>query len=608
MSGGHRRLVVVGDADAAREAVAALDPARVAWIATRADARRHLGSTLDAAVLDQRAGLDPELLGMVQGMPRGGGGLVWIRSTGPRGPMDDRADRQLLPLATPGALSPPPERPFAWTTDQRSALETIGAALAGPPSRTALLADRGRGKSSVLGQLASGARDVVVTSPEEGQAAEILRRADVAWVPLTELLERPSPALVLVDEAAGFPVGALRALLARHPQAHIVLASTVQGYEGSGRGFLLRFLAQAGEVRRVELAEPVRWSAGDPLEAAVGRVLAWDARPAPHTDGPVSLRVATAGELAGDERQLSEVFGLLVHAHYRTTPTDLRTLLTPDPDVVCHVAETPGGVVGVGLVSREGALSPEQCAALAAGAERIRGHALADTLICHAGHPEAGELRIARSVRLAVHPDRRREGLAARIVAHEHEVHADAELFGTLFGATADVIRLRRRLGYALVRVGVARGGRSGEVSVAMALGRTERASVLVERLRAELARDWPVLRELLEGDGALTDPEVLAAIEADLPEPAPFGEEEARTIVRGWLDGPRTFEAAAPSLRWLRTRGLLRIEALDDRSRALVEGRLTRSLPWRSLLDHVDGGGVPAVMRAMKAAVREAL
>ncbi|MCA9490983.1 MAG: tRNA(Met) cytidine acetyltransferase [Myxococcales bacterium] len=604
---GHRRLVVVEDVDAARAAVTHLDPERVGWLASRADARRRLGSTLDAVVLDQREGLDPELLGMAQGMPRGGGGLVWIRSCA-RGAMDARADRWLLPLATTGPLLPPPERPFAWTSDQRGALTELRALLGGAPARVALLADRGRGKSTVLGQLASEAAGVVVTSPEEGQAAEVLRRAEVPWVALAELLDRPSPSVILVDEAAGFPVAALRALVARHPATHVVLASTVQGYEGSGRGFLLRFLAEAGDVRRIELAEPVRWSAGDPLEAAVGEVLAWTARPTAHASGPAVLRVVPAGELSAREPLLREVFGLLVHAHYRTTPTDLRTLLEPRSGVVLHTAEASGAAVGVGLVSREGELSPERCAALAAGRERIRGQALADTLICHAGHPEAGELRIVRSVRLAVHPDRRGEGLATRIVAHVHEVHADAELFGTLFGATVDVIRLRRRLGYALVRVGAARGGRSGEVSVVMARGTGERAHLLVETLRGELARDWPVLRQLLQGDGALTDVDVLAAIEADLPEPAAFEEEEVYRTVRGWLDGPRPFEAAAPSLRWLRERGALRIEALEGSRRALLEGRLDRASPWRALVDHVDGNSVPAAMRALKAAVREAL
>lgn len=620
---GHRRLVVARDAEEAARAVERLDPARVAWLTGRSDARRRLGATLDAVVLDARSGLDPELLGMAQGLPRGGGGLVWIRAERAPGPIDERADRWLLPLATPGPLPPPPEPgPWSWTTDQRRALETIGTALAGAVApRIALLADRGRGKSTVLGELAAG-RPAVVTSPEPEQAAEVLRRAPVPWVPLAELLEEgpslpPSETscadgtLVLVDEAAGFPVAGLRALLRRRPRCPVVLASTVQGYEGSGRGFLLRFLAGAGEdVARIELAEPVRWAPGDPLEAAVGRVLAWGARPVepPGCAGPASIDVVPAAALRADEGRVREVFGLLVHAHYRTTPTDLATLLAGDPGLSLHVARAPGGVVGVGLVSREGELGRDRCRALAAGTERIRGHALADTLICHAGHPGAGELRLARSVRLAVHPERRGEGLARRIVEHEHAVHADADLFGTLFGAVADVIRLRRRLGYALVRLGAARGGRSGEVSVVMARAATPPAERLVARLRAELARDLPVLLELARGDGALADEEVLRALEEDLVEPARFEEDDALSAVAGWLDGPRPFESAAPALRWLHARGHLDLASLDPAARGLVEARLLRARPWRSLLDHVDGNSVPAVMRALKAAVRPAL
>ena len=74
-------------------------------------------------------------------------------------------------------------------------------------------------------------------------------------------------------------VAVLRALLERSNRT--VFANTEQGYEGSGRGFRLRFEAMlAGtmpQFRRARLEQPVRWAPADPLEALVNRALVLDA-------------------------------------------------------------------------------------------------------------------------------------------------------------------------------------------------------------------------------------------------------------------------------------------------------------------------------------------
>ncbi|MCT9623490.1 tRNA cytosine(34) acetyltransferase TmcA, partial [Curtobacterium sp. C2H10] len=69
---------------------------------------------------------------------------------------------------------------------------------------------------------------------------------------------------LIVDEAAAIPGPLLRRLVARFPRT--LLTTTVQGYEGTGRGFLLKFCAGFAQLRQFSLSAPVRWAPGCPLE------------------------------------------------------------------------------------------------------------------------------------------------------------------------------------------------------------------------------------------------------------------------------------------------------------------------------------------------------
>jgi tRNA(Met) cytidine acetyltransferase len=511
------------------------------------------------------------------------------------------------------AWTPPASSREHGTDEQRVVVARLVERLRSTtPTRTALLADRGRGKSSALGlalrELVADGRRVVVTAPRKDAAVEVFRHtgAAVAFVEPAVLADADDGSgvdVVVVDEAAQLPVPLLRALVARHPRAHLALATTTHGYEGTGRGFVVRFLAALDDVETLRLAVPIRWDEGDPVERAVNDALLLNVDIDDDVTVPARLpapRVLERARLADDERLLRSLFGLLVHAHYRTTPGDLQRLLDA-PNLAVHAVVDGDRVLGATLVAREGSLPAELSASLSHGRGRIRGHALADTLVTHAARPDAGVLRMFRSMRIAVHPAVRRRHVARALVAHVHATYA-ADLFGTVFGATPEVLRFRRDAGYVVVRVGATRGARSGEPSVVMLRGVTRQGHALVRDLREDLARDLPLQLRLLGADGAPVDDELARALGEGLQDPVPLDDDAVETRVQRYLDGPQTFEAAA----WALTRFVASVDlaVLDDHERALVQGRVLQAQSWDAVAHAAGYATTAAAMRALRPAI----
>jgi tRNA(Met) cytidine acetyltransferase len=307
--------------------------------------------------------------------------------------------------------------------------------------------------------------------------------------------------------------------------------------------------------------------------------------------------------LLADEPRLRELFGLLVHAHYRTTPSDLHRLLDA-PNLELHALLLHERVVAATILAHEGQLPPTLADDVLHGRTRLRAHALADALVAHLGKPAAADLRMIRSVRIATHPELRRRGLARALVEHVHREH-ETDLFGTLFGATPELLAFRRRLGYEVVRLSASRGARTGEPSVMMLRPVSPRARALVSELRAELARDLPRQLELLRADGeTLLDPALVDALEHDLPPPAPLDDAQCLALARAYAFGPRTFESVALAMQRFVTAHPDRLDRLTPAERALVEARVLEGLGWRRAAE-AAGQPVTAAMRGLRRAVR---
>ncbi len=307
--------------------------------------------------------------------------------------------------------------------------------------------------------------------------------------------------------------------------------------------------------------------------------------------------------LIEDESLLRQVFGLLVHAHYRTRPGDLAHLLDA-PDLEVHALIEQGQVLAVSLVAREGGLLAEQCRRLARGEGRIQGHALPDTLICHGGAVEAGELTFVRSVRIAVHPAYRRQGLATRLVEQIHGSYA-VDAFGTIFGATPEVVRFRRALGYRLVRVGASRGARTGEPAAVMIRPVSAQAEAMVVALQAELARNLPWQLRAFAAEGLPLDEELQDALTEGLPAPGPLAADALEAAVEAYTTSARPADTVAHALGpWVAAREGVMAD-LDRRAAALLRARWIEERSWGEAAEVAGYPGVGEAMRAMRPAVR---
>ncbi|WP_323750562.1 tRNA(Met) cytidine acetyltransferase TmcA [Marinobacter sp.] len=441
-------------------------------------------------------------------------------------------------------------------------------------------ADRGRGKSAALGiaaaeLLLAGRQQVLVTSPSVDNLTSFFRHAadrlgerlaeqnddalvmeegqSIRYLSVQDLLvNKPEAEVVMVDEAAGVPAHWLRDVLLAWPR--VAFASTVHGYEGTGRGFAIRFRQvldrETPHWQTVSLTQPVRWAAADPLEQLVSDLFLLSAEsPKASCSGADDVVVERWHPAKANEQALSESFGLLVDAHYRTTPADLRQWLD-DPGLHSWRAVVNGVTVGVLWASVEGGLGPELAEQIAKGVRRPRGHLLAQSLATHGGFPEAAVQRTLRVVRVAVSEELRHLGIGKRLVEEaaraSHEQEFDG--LGTSFGGEPGLLAFWQACGLRVVRLGINQEASTGEFPVQMLCGVSESGKQLEQSLRDRFARHWPVL---VPRHWSRITPELLVAVSADLPVQAWLDDDDHRDLVN-FSEGYRGFELTLPVLRQL--------------------------------------------------------
>ncbi|HGM5490393.1 TPA: tRNA(Met) cytidine acetyltransferase TmcA [Serratia fonticola] len=494
-----------------------------------------LGQERLHAVFDASVGLDVEALAQLCGTLRAGSWLLLLVPSWQRWAQQPDSDSLRWsdcpqPIATPHFihhlqqqlladsevsvwrqdeslyLAPLPERQVWQEPDGNPTAEQqaiLGRLLAANSGIWVLTAARGRGKSTVAGMLmANSPFTCWITGPSRTAtdvASEWAAGRAQFWAPdalLQHCVEHGVSGVgwLLVDEAAAIPGPLLQQLMGYFPR--VLLTTTVQGYEGTGRGFLLKFCAGLAHWQPLSLQQPMRWAEGDALERVIDHALLFNEEPVwSAVRQPPTIRLIEQSELCGDPQRLRRFYALLCSAHYRTSPLDLRRLMDA-PGMHFSAATLGDEVVGALWLVDEGGLAAELAHEVWAGRRRPRGNLVAQSLAAHSGQWWAPTLRSRRITRIAVLPERRQQGIASQLIEQQKRSSQGLDFLSVSFGYTEPLWRFWQSCGFTLVRIGNKPEASSGCYTAMALLAISEQGEALCHAAHKHLARDWCWLRQ----------------------------------------------------------------------------------------------------------------
>jgi acetyltransferase len=373
-------------------------------------------------------------------------------------------------------------------------------------------AKRGRGKSALAGffakqQLAQN-QPVILTAPNKS-AVNIFNEfagVDITFMSPDELSQNLSDApqqfanhWLFVDEAAMIPLDILFRLTKAFKR--VVLTTTIHSYEGTGRGFLLKFMAKTDRTsRHFELFTPLRWQADDKLEAFIDDLLLCDCEdrlPQPPYDSVLAEQIQISHCERIPHDQIESVYGLLTLAHYRTSPLDLRRLLDA-PQQQFYLAQAQDSLLGcVWAVSEGGLTDKTLIRQIRRGERRPRGNLVAQMLCFQAGLEEACELRSLRISRIAVQPNWQQQGLGQRLIAkmkqQQIKQQGAVDFLSVSFGYTPELLAFWQKCGFILVHFSESKEASSGCYSVVALCPLSEKGQVFVQRAEKQFQRNLPL-------------------------------------------------------------------------------------------------------------------
>ena len=497
------------------------------------------------------------------------------------------------------------------TRNQAQVLKDIDTWLLNPRQRIALItAHRGRGKSTCLGFIVrqlveENDLSVCVTAYSRQSAAMLLARFETArFVSPDQLIEqRQSADVLVIDEAAMLPYAMLEQLCKQFER--VVMATTTGGYEGTGQGFMLRFIARLpeNELCSLQLHEPVRWGNNDCLENWLNEtfILSSSAKPALTQLSSCAYRVFDRKQ---DKQRLIEIYRLMVSAHYRTRPSDLRALME-NPDLIPIVAEYQGQLPGVALLNKEGGFDEALTQQVFLGQRRPKGHLLAQMLTAQAGIADFASYKGLRIQRIAVAEAQRRQGIGRGLIELIETVAIENEYdyVGASFAFDSESAGFWQSCGFRLAHLGYGQGKSSGNHSVAVVKVLNSALEVKVAQLEEKLRNSLPLwlchflqnmtvdnVVSLLRFSGFTSE---LCNIEKD--------------EIKAFTKGHKGFELCFVSLQRAVMQAIAQSSATQTIHPRLVE-KIVQNRDWNNLSTNPDCRGRKSIQHELRRLVEELL
>lgn len=408
-----------------------------------------------------------------------------------------------------------------------------------------VIAKRGRGKSALAG-LFTHHHDCWVTAPNKNALTTFYRFAkssSLFYAPdqLIAMNDYAFPQWLIIDEAAMIPLPMLEQLMqiALAKQTKILLTTTVEGYEGTGQGFLLKLLDKH-IVKRFYLSSPIRWQENDQLEQLCDKLLLngiidedIKSRTNEHT---ISYSLTERDDID----TLKSVYYLLKIAHYQTTLVDLRRLFDAE-NLLVWQAKRADQLIAAAITIDEGGLSEELIDAVWKGLRRPKGNLVAQSLVAHAGDKLAAKLKSVRINRIAVIEPYRRQQIAKQLVAqiYQKAKKQNNDFVSVSFAYNDANYQFWRTCGFTLVHIASHKQASSGSYSMIMIKPISKQGHELAQRLAQNLMRNGYWLNGIID----LPISQLVSVDEQQALTPQDYQD------LQGFCNYHRPFEASYPSL-----------------------------------------------------------
>ncbi|MWP87621.1 GNAT family N-acetyltransferase [Glaesserella parasuis] len=382
---------------------------------------------------------------------------------------------------------------IVFTQDQQNIFDNLPL---DPADIHLILAPRGHGKSTLSGKLAeklSQQYAVSITARSHSALPNFWKGIESDKVKffapdrLIQMIEQKNISpnqWLFVDEAASLPLPMLQQFCAYFDK--VVLTTTTQNYEGTGRGFCLKFLPTLSRsTKQWTLSQPLRWGENDPLEAFVNQLLLLEYQI------PPSPPFSKGGSYLD---KLINFYHLLAQAHYKTTPTDLRRLFDAPDQRYFYLEEQEKLIAGCWAVN-EGGLDDELTQAIWRGERRPQGNLVAQYLCFQGNLPDACRLKSVRISRIAVQPEYQKQGYGKRLVSQIiSQMPPLVDFVSVSFGLTPELLYFWQSCGFNLVQITPTPEASSGYHSAMMIYPLSEQGKIFAQQALQQFKRDFPLL------------------------------------------------------------------------------------------------------------------